>query len=140
MKRFESDAGNVIIEFIGITVALLVPLSIIASSSILVANAYLAADVSARTAARAYVVSSSDLNAMRAANSAVGLVSQDFNSQNSNKSVKISCTKKPCLSPGGFVTVRVSNEVKLNIPKALGSRSVFVSSQHTAVVDELRAP
>ena len=140
MKRFGSDAGNVIIEFIGITVALLVPLSIIASSSILVANAYLAADVSARTAARAYVVSSSDLNAMRAANSAVGLVSQDFNSQNSNRSVKISCTKKPCLSPGGFVTVRVSNEVKLNIPKALGSRSVFVSSQHTAVVDELRAP
>ena len=60
MRRIKTDDGNVIVEFIGITVALLVPLSIIASSSIMVANAYLSTDVSARTAARAFVVSSSD--------------------------------------------------------------------------------
>ena len=51
MRRVKADDGNVIVEFIGITVALLVPLSIIASSSIMVANAYLSTDVSARTAA-----------------------------------------------------------------------------------------
>ena len=50
MRRTKVEDGNVIVEFIGITVALLVPLSIIANSSILVANAYLATDVSARTA------------------------------------------------------------------------------------------
>jgi hypothetical protein len=44
------------------------------------------------------------------------------------------------LSPGGFVTVRVSKQVNLNLPRALGSRSVVVMSQHTAVVDELRSP
>jgi hypothetical protein len=138
--RFRSDAGNVIVEFIGITVALLVPLSIIANSCILVANAYLATDISARTAARAFVLSSSDANGTRAASSAAGLSAQDFDSRNAAIMTKISCTENPCLSPGGFVTVKISKEVKLNLPAAFGSRSVLVTSQHTSVVDELRTP
>jgi hypothetical protein len=140
MRRTTVEDGNVIVEFIGITVALLVPLSIIANSSILVANAYLATDVSARTAARAFVVSSSDANGSRAANSAAGLIAQDFDSRDAAITTKITCSKNPCLSPGGFVTVRVSKEVRLNLPRAFGSRSVVVASQHTAVVDELRSP
>jgi hypothetical protein len=140
MRIIKSDQGNVIVEFIGITVALLVPLSIIANSSIMVANAYLSTDISARTAARAFVVSSSDASGSRAANSAAALVAQDFDSRNSAITTKISCSKNPCLSPGGFVTVKVSKEVALNLPSAFGSRSVVVSSQHTSVVDELRSP
>ena len=140
MKLFTSNEGNVIVEFIGITVALLVPLSIIANSSIMVANAYLSADISARTAARAFVVSSSDASGSRAANSAADLVANDFDSRNQEITTKISCSKKPCLSPGGFVTVIVSKKVKLDLPRALGSRSLVVTSQHTAIVDELRSP
>jgi hypothetical protein len=140
MRIIKSDQGNVIVEFIGITVALLVPLSIIANSSIMVANAYLSSDISARTAARAFVLSSSDASGSRAANSAAALVAQDFDSRNSAITTKISCSKNPCLSPGGFVTVKVSKEVALNLPSAFGSRSVVVSSQHTSVVDELRSP
>jgi hypothetical protein len=138
--RIKADNGNVIVEFIGITVALLVPLSIIASSSISVANAYLSTDVSARTATRAFVVSSSDASGIRAANSAAGLVAKDFDAHNAAITTKVTCSKNPCLSPGGFVTVRVSKEVALNLPRAFGSRSVVVSSQHTSVVDELRSP
>lgn len=140
MRRIKTDDGNVIVEFIGITVALLVPLSIIASSSIMVANAYLSTDVSARTAVRAFVVSSSDAIGSRAANSAAGLIAQDFDSRDAAITTKITCSKNPCLSPGGFVTVRVSKEVRLNLPRAFGSRSVVVASQHTAIVDELRSP
>lgn len=140
MRRAKADDGNVIVEFIGITVALLVPLSIIASSSIMVANAYLSTDVSARTAARAFVVSSSDASGSRAANSAAGLIAQDFDSRDTALTTKITCSKNPCLSPGGFVTVRVSKEVKLNLPRVFGSQSIIVASQHTAVVDELRSP
>jgi len=140
MRIIKSDQGNVIVEFIGITVALLVPLSIIANSSIMVANAYLSTDISARTAARAFVVSSSDASGSRAANSAAALIAQDFDSRNSAITTKISCSKNPCLSPGGFVTVKVSKEVALNLPSAFGSRSIVVSSQHTSVVDELRSP
>jgi hypothetical protein len=140
MRRAKSDDGNVIVEFIGITVALLVPLSIIASSSIMVANAYLSTDLSARTAARAFVVSSSDASGNRAANSAAKLIAQDFDPHDATISTKITCSKNPCLSPGGFVTVRVSKDVKLNLPRAFGSRTIVVASQHTAVVDELRSP
>jgi hypothetical protein len=140
VRGIKSDEGNVVVEFIGITVALLVPLSIIASSSIVVANAYLSTDISARTAARAFVVSSSDASGSRAANSAVRLVVQDFDARDSVITTKITCTKNPCLSPGGFVTVLVSKEVRLNLPRAFGARSVVVTSHHTSVVDELRSP
>ena len=139
MRLIKSDSGNVIVEFIGVTVALLVPLSIIANSCIMVANAYLLTDVAARSAARAFAVSSSDTNGSRAANSAVGLTALDFDRKNGGLATKITCTKEPCLTPGGFVTVRVSKEVKLNLPRALGARSVTVTSHHTSVVDELRA-
>jgi hypothetical protein len=140
MRHIKSDSGNVIVEFIGVTVALLVPLSIIANSCIMVANAYLSTDVAARSATRAFVVSSSDTNGTRAANSAVGLTALDFDRKNGGLATKITCTKSPCLTPGGFVTVKVSKEVKLNLPRALGARSVTVTSHHTSVVDELRAP
>jgi hypothetical protein len=140
MKLFRSDAGNVIVEFIGITVGLLVPLSIVANSSLLVANAYLATDVAARTAARAFVVSENDVVAFRSATSAARLSVDDFGSGGGTITTQISCSKKPCLSPGGFVTVKISKEIILNLPKALGTRSVLVTSQHTSGVDELRAP
>ena len=84
--------------------------------------------------------SSSDSSGSRAANSAAELVANDFDSRNQEITTKISCSKKPCLSPGGFVTVIVSKKVKLDLPRALGSRSVVVTSQHTAIVDELRSP
>ncbi|NBO25853.1 MAG: hypothetical protein EBU89_04230 [Actinobacteria bacterium] len=140
MKRLTTDAGNVIVEFIGISVALLLPLSIIANSSILVAHAYLYTDIAARTAARAFVVSSDEVNGAKSANIAVGLAAQDFDFGKTSMNTKISCTKNPCLSPGGFVTVKVSKDVKLNLPRALGSRTVVVTAQHTSVVDELREP
>lgn len=140
MKQLLPDDGNVIVEFIGVTVALLTPLAIIASACIQVANAHLFTEVSARTAARAYVVSSNDTVGARAANSATGLISNDFNANDSATNIKISCTKKPCLTPGGYVTVTISKQVRLDLPRVFGSRSVLVSSQHTAVVDELRVP
>ena len=140
MKRMTSDTGNVIVEFIGITVALLIPLSFISNSCIQVANAYRSTEASARTAARAFVVSSSDSKGYYAAKSVAGVGSDDFESQNSEITTTISCTKDPCLLPGGFVTVKVSKVVNLNLPSALGARSVVVTAQHTSVVDEMRLP
>lgn len=140
MTRFFQDKGNVVVEFIGVTVALLIPLSIITSSCMQVANAYLFTEASARTAARAYVVSSNDTVGARAANSAAGLIADDFNVDSSVIGTKISCTLKPCLTPGGFVTVTISKQVRLDLPRIFGSQTVLVSSRHTAAVDELRVP
>ena len=138
MKTKKSEKGNVIVEFIGITVGLLVPISIIANASIVVATAFLSTEIAARTASRAFVVASNDALGKRAANSAAALVANDFNSREPSVSLKVSCTKSPCLSPGGFVTAQVSKTVGLKLPSILGSRKILVSSQHTSVVDELR--
>ena len=106
----------------------------------MVANAYLATEISARTAARAFVISNSDTSGTRAASSAAGLAGQDFDSRNPGITTKIVCTKNPCLSPGGFVTVKATKDVKLNLPRIFGAHNIRVASQHTSVVDELRAP
>jgi hypothetical protein len=133
------DQGNVIVEFIGITVALLVPISIIASACVSIASGYLSTDISARTAARAFVISADEATAKKNANSTARLVSDEYDARRSEVSTKISCTKRPCLSPGGFVTVKVSRDVALNLPRVFGPREITVTSQHTLVVDELRA-
>lgn len=140
MNHINSSDGNVIVEFIGVTVSLLIPLAVIANASILVANAYLATEISARTAARAFVISNSDASGTRAASSAAGLAGQDFDSRNPGITTKIVCTKNPCLSPGGFVTVKATKDVKLNLPRIFGAHNIRVASEHTSVVDELRAP
>lgn len=139
MKTWNHDDGNVIIEFIGVTVSLLVPLAIIASACISVAGGYLSTDISARSAVRAFVVSEDEITAKRNAISTARLVADDFDGRRPNVATKISCTKRPCLSPGGFVTVKVSRDIVLNLPKFLGPRELTVASQHTLVVDELRS-
>ena len=137
-SKFEE--GNVIVEFIGITVALLIPISIIASASLTIAQSYLATDIAARNGSRAYVISGNDAIANHDARSAANLAMQDYKALDEHVSVSISCTRSPCLTPGGFVTVSVSRQIDLSLPVNLGSRSVLVSAQHTAIVDELRSP
>lgn len=138
--KLSFDDGNVIIEFIGITVALLIPISIVASASLTVAQSYLATDIAARNGSRAFVISSNDATASKNARSAAKLAMQDHNALDENVFVSSACTKNPCLTPGGFVTVTVSRHIDLSLPINLGSRSVQVSAQHTAIVDELRSP
>jgi len=138
--KFRFDDGNVIVEFIGVTVALLIPISIVASASLIVAQSYLATDIAARNGSRAFVISSNDATANQDARSAANLAMQDHKALDENVSVSTACTKNPCLTPGGFVTVTVSRQIDLSLPINLGSRSVLVSAQHTAIVDELRSP
>ena len=138
MRKTSNDEGNVLVEFIGVIVALLVPISIIAGAGISIAQSYLATDVSARTASRAFVVSSSEARARTNSKSAALVALNDLDP--SSASGAISCSKTPCLTPGSYVTVKVSKKVKLQLPIKLGARSIFVSAQHTAVVDELRTP
>jgi hypothetical protein len=140
MKWLEQQEGNVIVEFIGIIVALLIPISVIANASLMVANAYLTTDIAARNAARAFVVSSSDASGRRAVNAAAQLAARDFNASDSAVVTNVLCTHNPCLSPGGYVTVRIDKNVNLNLPRVFGPRTVVVTSHHTLVVDELRAP
>ena len=135
-----SDGGNVIIEFIGVAVALLIPISIVSGASLTIAQSYLATDVAARNGSRAFVTSTNDISANNDAKSAAKLAMQDHNALDDRVEIRTICTKRPCLTPGGYVNVIVSRQVELSLPINLGSRSIKVSAQHTAIVDELRAP
>ena len=140
MHKAGSERGNVIVEFIGVTVALLIPISIVSGASLSVAQSYLAADVAARNGSRAFVVSVNDVSASNNARSAAKLAMQDHNSLDDRVEIRTICTKSPCLTPGGFVSVVVSRQIELSLPIILGSRLIKVSAQHTAIVDELRTP
>ncbi len=138
-KKSGREDGNVIVEFIGVTVALLIPISIVAGASLTIAQSYLATDIAARNGSRAFVISSNEATAIRNARSAADLAMQDHKALDDQVVVRTKCTKTPCLTPGGFVTVTVSRKVHLSLPTNLGSRSIQISAQHTAVVDELRS-
>lgn len=140
MRIESSEEGNVLVEFIGLIVALLIPISIIAGACVSIAQSYLATDISARSASRAFVVSSNEARAVTNSRRAAAATFKDFDISKSSASVAISCSKVPCLTPGGYVTVKVSRKVNLQLPLKLGPRSILVSAQHTAVVDELRTP
>jgi hypothetical protein len=140
MHTLGSERGNVIVEFIGVTVALLIPISIVSGASLTVAQSYLATDIAARNGSRAFVISTNDVSANIDARSAAKLAMQDHNSMDERVEIRTICTKSPCLTPGGYVSVVVSRQIELSLPVNLGSRSIKVSARHTAIVDELRTP
>jgi hypothetical protein len=133
-----NDAGNVIVEFIGVVTALIIPITIISSTSVLISRSYIATEVASRAASRAYIVSDTESAARKHAQSAVKLSLQDQGIFDNSVLTKISCNKSPCLSPGGYVTVSVQRQVLVSLPASLGSRKITIKAASTSVVDELR--
>ena len=136
--NLNSDDGNVILEFIGVVVALVVPLTFIAGACISVSQTYLATDAAARAASRAFVSASTDSRAQANARSAARIIMQDHGVLDTTLSTTISCSKTPCLLPSSYVTVVVKRNVKISLPSIFGNRYVTVKASHTGVVDELR--
>lgn len=137
MKQ-ESESGNVIIEFIGVVTALIIPLTVIATASVDVSKAYLGTEVAARAGSRSFVVSSSDSTARSHARSATKVAMEDHGVFDNSVLTSFICSDSPCLTPGGYVTVNVKKTVRLSLPANFGDRSITVQSSHTAVVDEIR--
>lgn len=137
MKKNRDD-GNVVVEFIGVVTALIIPITVIAVGCVDVSRAYLATEVSARAASRAFVVSNSDAAGRAHARSSAKVAMEDHGVLDNSVSTTFSCSDSPCLSPGGYVTVVVKKSVKLSLPANLGARSITLQSSHTSIVDEIR--
>ena len=133
----QNDVGNVMIEFIGVVVALIIPITIISNSSILVSRSYIATESASRAASRAFVVSDTEAKARMHAQAAAKVALQDQGVFDKSVAIKISCTKSPCLSPNGYVTVNIQRQVLLALPAPFGSRKIIVKASSTSVVDEL---
>jgi len=133
----QNDVGNVVIEFIGVVVALIIPITIISNLSILVSRSFIATESASRAASRAFVVSDTEAKARMRAQATAKVALQDQGVFDKSVSIKISCTKSPCLSPNSYVTVSVQRQVLLALPAPFGSRKIIVKASSTSVVDEL---
>lgn len=137
------DAGTAVIEFVSISLLLLLPLVYLVLCLGRVQAASYAVDGAARQAARAYVTASGESDAERRAAVAVrlGLLDQGFDIDPAS-ALSLSCAGMPCLRPGERVNVRVRLDVVLpGVPRfvdRLVPTRVRVTAHQLAVVDTFR--
>ena len=140
MKRYANDDGLAFVEFIGIAIVLMIPVAYLAGIVLAVGNATIAADASARAAARAFVVASTEKQAKSLARSTVLAVAHDYHFTTSQTQYSITCAAKPCLTLGSAVTISVTVAQPFDGLSGIGikARTITSSSSHTMMVDESR--
>ena len=129
--------GNVTVEFIAISIFLLIPICYIAVSSLAVAQTFLTMTSAARTGARVFITQENDVIASRRLKQIsreqlrIGqLEPQDF-------SISFTCTENPCLVPNGYVTVTVKGSQSVSMP-ILKPIKVSLTASQTMEVDAVR--
>lgn len=146
------DGGGAIVEFIGMTLLLLVPLVYLIVAFSRIQAAGYAADLAARDAARTSVVSGvSALDngatrnqamavADRRAGNVLSLTLGDFGFDAGDGILSLRCVPTPCLAPGSDIVATVEIEVALpGVPGFVQSwlpLSVGVSAEAASSVDD----
>lgn len=130
-----SERGEATIEFIGMTLLLLVPLIYVVVALAGVQGAIFAAEAASREAVR---VLAADPAATSVARIQATLAFEDHGL--GEPLVEISCVPDACTQPGSQVMVRVSTVVPLPlVPGWVGQRGLLpVSSTSTALVEGVR--
>jgi hypothetical protein len=131
------------VEFLGVSLLLLVPLVYLVLSLGEVQAAVFASEGAAREAGRAIVRSASWEEGVARARAAVELAFHDQGIPVSGAdALRLRCELDPCLTPGGRIVTEVDAAVPLpGVPRALAGRlptHVPVSARFVAVVDEFR--
>lgn len=137
------DAGSALVELVGATVLLLVPLVYLVLTVGRVQAGAFAAEGAARDAARAVVTAESSAQGVARARTSVelALADQGFDDVDAagGDVLTVECSHDPCLSPDATVGVRVRVEVPLPfVPAALRGwvpLAVPVEASHVAEVD-----
>ena len=129
--------GNVTVEFIAISIFLLIPICYIAVSSLAVAQTFLTMTSAARTGARVFITQENDVIAIQRLKQIsreqlrIGqLEPEDF-------FINFTCTENPCLVPNGYVTVTVKGSQSVSMP-LLKPIKVSLTASQTMEVDAVR--
>jgi len=129
--------GNVSIEFIAITIFLLIPICYLAVCALDVAQTFLTMTSAARTSARVFVTQENDALAHQRSTQIareqlrIGhLASDEF-------SIGFICSEKPCLMPSGFVTATIKGSHLVVLPLLKPVKVSLMASQ-TIEVDAIR--
>lgn len=139
LRRRDRQRGAASIEFVLLTVVLLVPFVYAVLTVAEVQRAAFAVSGASREAARAYVTAPDGRTAESRAHLAAGLA---LDSQGVHGAeVEVRCPTDPCLRPGRRVTTVVTVRVALPLVPAFGDfdPTVRVRARHVAIVDEFRA-
>lgn len=134
MKR-RGDEGSAMLEFIYLTVLLMVPLVYVLLSAFQVQRASFGASEAARQAGRAFTTSPDAATARERATAAARLALRD-QGIDAEPELAITCDR-PCLAPGAVVTIAVTHVVRLPVLSVLGDSAptIPVRATHDEVVD-----
>lgn len=141
--RGRDDAGSALVEFLGISLVLLVPIVYLVLVLGRVQAATFAAEGAAREAARVYVAADDAEQGAARAVTAVGvaLVDQGFDDDPA-RALAVRCSSDPCLTPGAEVAATVQVRVPLPfVPTFVGDvlpLEIPVTAERVAPVDTYR--
>jgi Flp pilus assembly protein TadG len=140
-RRSSGDEGSAAIEFIGLSIVLLLPVVYVLLSVFQLQRAAFGVSQAAREAGRAYATAVTSGEAPDRAREAADLAVHD---QGVEGSPSVTYTGAPSLQPGSRFTVRIDMDVALPYAghgKFLGliPATVGVHSSYTVVIDEFRA-
>ncbi|MGY4645693.1 pilus assembly protein [Cellulomonas sp. URHB0016] len=144
VRAGDGEEGNGILEFLGLSVVLLVPIVYLTLVLGRVQAATFAAEGAAREAARTYVTSDSEAVGAQRAVASVGLALRDQSfDDDAAEALTLTCSATPCLVPGGRVRARVEILVPLPfVPEFVRGAiplEVPVSADRVAAVDVFRS-
>jgi Flp pilus assembly protein TadG len=129
--------GNVSIEFIAISIFLLIPICYLAVCASGIAQTFLTMTSAARTSARVFVTQENDnLAHQRSAQIAreqlrIGqLASNEF-------SIRFVCSERPCLTPSAYVTATIKGSQLVVLP-LIQPVKVSLTASQTIEVDAIR--
>jgi len=138
--RARSEDGTAVLEFLAVTVLLLVPVVYLVLVLGRLQAATFAADSAAREAGRAFTTSTGADDGARRAIAAVALALDDqgFGDVDPAAALTLDCSSQPCLTSGGSVRVTVAFDVQLpGVPAFVQSAvplAVPVSAEHVTPV------
>ena len=140
--RFRGDSGSAVVEFVFLTVLLMVPLLyLVMTLSRVQAGAY-AASTAAREAGRVYVTAQDDGSGSRRAELAARIAFEDQGFDATESGLSITCDAQPCLRPQGRVEVSTLVVVPLPLVPSFAREvvplEVPIRASHVVVVDRFR--
>lgn len=138
------EGGNAVVEFLGVTLVLLVPLVYLVLTLGRVQAATFAAEAAAREVGRVLSQAEDIGTATAHAHAAVELAFADHGIDvDPARALSIECDAEPCLTPGARIHVAVAAVVDLPlVPDFLGDSlplEVPVRAAHLAAVPEFRS-
>ncbi|MFV0426957.1 MAG: pilus assembly protein [Beutenbergiaceae bacterium] len=142
-RRCDDERGSAVVEFLGVSLVLLIPLVYLIVAMAQLQAASFAAEGAAREAGRLIVRAATFDEGVAAAQLGVELAFADQGLSVDGASVlQIGCSATPCLTPGEYVVITVQVDVALPLAPDFLPASIpttaLVSAQAMAPVGEFR--